>query len=291
VLISSIIMRLAVCLFFLFATCCLTASVAPLTIKEVELMLRSGYSSDSVLAELAKRKCADTLDAATEKQLIQAGASQPLVEALRTGAYQLSAAETAREQQKQATPRAPVPQPTRIAQTPDRKLPAHPIEAQIGGTMYDHFKDDLVYWHEGSLVPFDDGTLQNKKFYLLFFSGFWSKEGRLFTSRLVDYYNRVVPQHPELEVIFFSVDRSAFVMEDYVRRTNMPWPALAFDKRDGKAGAIQDSLVHTIPHLILADASGRILSDSGDTQPNLERVLTDLDRILQTASTTASASR
>ena len=283
--------RSAVGVFFLCAVCCICGTPAPLTIKEVSLMLRSGYSSESILQELSKRKFADTLDLAASEQLTKAGASKALISTLESGVYQLSAAEIATEQQKQAARRETVPQPGPNPPTPEGTASRPPMQVQIGGTMYDHFKDDLVYWHEGSLVPFDDEGLQKKKFYLLFFSGFWSKEGRLFTSRLVDYYNRVAPQHPEFEVIFLSVDRSAFVMEDYVHQTNMPWPALAYDKRDGKAGAIQESLVHTIPHLILAEASGKVLSDSGDNQPNLEKVLTDLDKILQTAPSAATAGR
>ena len=158
-----------------------------------------------------------------------------------------------------------------------------PGEKQIGGTMYDHFKDDLVYWHEGTLIPFDNEALEKKKFYVLFFSAIWSKEGRQFTPSLVDYYHRVAPEHPEFEIIFFSADRSAFAMENYVSETQMPWPVIAYDKLRGKAGALAANLTHQIPRLILADASGKVLSDSGDGRPDFDKVLADLDRILSDA--------
>jgi len=244
-------------------------------------MLRSGYSSEAVLQELATRKFADTLDSTAEAQLIKAGASKFLISTLESGVYQLSAAEKATwKMQMQRVPSQnaarPDPEPTNHVST----SPSPPTTEQIGGTMYDHLKDDLVYWHEGSLAPFDDETLQKKKFFLLFFSGFWSKEGRQLTSRLIDYYNRLRPRHPEIEVVFFSADRSAYAMENYISQTNMPWPALAFDKRNGKAGAIQGNLVHHIPQLILADASGKILSDSGDDPAGLDKVLADTDKVL-----------
>ena len=147
--------------------------------------------------------------------------------------------------------------------------------------MYDHLKDDLVYWHAGALLPFDDETLENKRFYLLFFSAISSRAGYQFTRNLVDYYNRTAPQHPEFEVIFFSADRSPFAMQNYISQTNMPWPAVAFEKRDGKAGAIQGNLVHEIPCLILADASGKILSyTDSEKRLSADRVLADLDRLL-----------
>ena len=254
-------------------------------------MLRSGYSSEAVLQELSKRKFGETLDPATEQQLIKAGASKDLINTLESGVYQLSAAEIATEQQKQATRRESVPQPAPVAQTTNRAQATPPSQVQIGGTMYDHLKDDLVYWHEGSLVPFDNETLERKKFYLLFFSAIWSKEGRQFTSQLVDYYNRVHPQHPELEIVFFSADRSAFAMENYVSQTSMPWPMVAYDKLQGKAGELAGSLTHQVPRLILAENSGRMLSDSGETRVEFGKVLADTDKILQAGSSPASAGR
>ena len=283
--------RLAVGVFFLCAVCCICGSPAPLTIKEVSLMLRSGYSSEAVLQELSKRKFADTLDSTAKEQLTKAGASESLISTLESGVYQLSPAEIATEQQKQASRREIVPQPAPNAATTERTAPKAPTEVQIGGTMYDHLKDDLVYWHEGSLVPFDNEALERKKFYLLFFSAMWSREGRQFTSQLVDYYNRVHPQHPEFEVVFFSADRSPFAMENYVSQTSMPWPVVAYDKLQGKAGALAGSLTHQIPRLILAEVSGKVLSDSGETKPEFEKVLSDTEKILQSAASAATAGR
>jgi thioredoxin family protein len=275
--------RLAFSLWLLLFAVSVTAGVSPLTIKEISLMLRSGYNSDVVLQELAKRKFAETFDSAGEKQLVQAGASQSLIRTLESGVYQLSAAEISAARDKQIREAARQSNSASVATslTSDKlpPVPSAPPGAQIGGTMYDHLKDDLVYWHEGSLVPFADETLQKKKFYLLFFSALWSKEGRQFTSRLVEYYNRVAPQHPEFEVIFFSADRSPFAMQNYLSQTNMPWPALAYDKRDGKAGAIAENLVRTIPCLILSDATGKILSRTGENS-GPDKVLADLDKVL-----------
>jgi Thioredoxin-like len=271
-------LRVAIGLFFFASVCPLVAGVAPLTVKEVSLMLRSGYSSEVVLQELSKRKFVDALDSAGKEQLVKLGANKSLISTLESGVYQLSAAETAAwEKQKQSTRLQTVSQ-----LSPDLQpaKPTPPAAVQVGGTMYDHLKDDLVYWHEGSLVAFDDETLQRKKLYLLFFSAIWSKEGRQFTAQLVDYYNRVHPQHPEFEIVFFSADRSAFAMENYISQTNMPWPAVAYDKLQGKAGALAGNLRNQIPRLILAEAGGRILSDSGETKPDFDKVLADLDKVL-----------
>ena len=85
--------RLVIGFCFLSIVCGLTAGLAPLTLKEVSLMLRSGYSSEIVLQELSRRKFAETLDSTSEQQLVKLGASKSLISTLESGVYQLSPAE------------------------------------------------------------------------------------------------------------------------------------------------------------------------------------------------------
>jgi hypothetical protein len=271
----------------------LLSAAIPLTAKDVSLMLRTGYSSDAVLQEIATRHFGDTFDSAVEKQLVQAGASQALIQALRSGVYQSSPAEIAAAKKKRAAQAETAAEAVERADEPgdDSSRPTRSTasaQTQRGGSIYDHLKDDLVYWHQGTLQPFDDEVLEDKKFYLFFFSAIWSRAGQQFTPRLIDYYNRVSPQHPEFEVIFFSADRSLYSMRNYISETNMPWPAVAYDKLKGKAGAIENGLVRQIPCLILTNAAGNILSRSqsadNDTS-GLEKVLSDLDKVLAGGAT------
>jgi hypothetical protein len=278
--------RLAGLLGFLITANLVVANVLPLTGRDLSLMLRSGYSSDAVVRELASRKFAGTFDPGLENELVKAGASQSLVEALRTGTYQASASEMAAAQEQAAAVQArKATEPTQSSRPNDGLKTASTASAasqprpQQAGAVYDILKDDLVYWHEGTLVPFDNAVLEKKKLYLLFFSAFGSKEGRQFTPRLVDYYNRVAPRHPEFEVVFFSADRSEFAMQNYISQTNMPWPAVGYDKRFGKTAAIGGRIQH-VPHLVLVDGSGNVLADSGDNPPNYDKILADLDRVL-----------
>lgn len=273
----------------------------PLTAKEIGLMLRSGYSSEVVMRELSARHFADSFDSTVEKQLVQSGADQSLIDALRSGTYKLSSSEMAATKEKLADKeqrdvlaaeqsRASGP-PQRSAPAPERSAPKA-FEVGAPGATYQLLKGDLVYWHRGTLSHFDDEALENKKLYLFFFSANWSPPGRKFTPQLVEYYNRVAPQHPEFEVIFFSADRSAFGMETYMGQANMPWPAVDYEKLGSKA-AIQNNFVRGIPCLILVDASGKVLSDSYGTERNLgpETVLADLDKIFSGKSESAVAQR
>src|SRR3984893_12506387 len=62
----------------------------PLTIKEISLMLRTGYSSNALMQELSIRHFAEKLDVDKEKTLIQVRASAELITALKSGTYSLS---------------------------------------------------------------------------------------------------------------------------------------------------------------------------------------------------------
>jgi hypothetical protein len=292
---------------FLLVTSLLLASVCraicgpmPLTAKEIGLMLRSGYSSEAVIRELSARHFADSFDSTVEKQLVQSGADQSLIDALRSGTYKLSPSEMAAAKERLAAQEQRdvlAAEQSRESGRPQQSAPAPARLAALAavgapGMTYQLLKGDLVYRHQGTLSHFDDEALENKKLYLFFFSANWSPQGRKFTAQLVEYYNRVASQHPEFEVIFFSADRSPFGMETYMGQANMPWPAVDYAKLGSKA-AIQNNFVRGIPCLILVDGRGKVLSNSYGTETNLgpETVLADLDKILNGQSESAVAPR
>jgi hypothetical protein len=269
------------------------AGSLPVTAKELALMLRSGFSSDAVMHELSVRHFAGGLDAAMEKQLVQAGANEKLIAALQSGAYQLSDTELAVVQEKLAaqeehaalSAEQSTPPPERQA---DSTRPKAPPPVRPGDAVYRLLKHRLVYSHLGSLSHFEDEGLEHKKLFLFFFSANWSPEGRKLTPQLIEYYNRVAPQHPEFEVIFFSADRSLFGMETYMVQSNMPWPAADYDKLTAK-DVFQKDLIGGVPSLILTDAAGNILSNSyaGEKDLGPGKVLADLDKLFASGNSTA----
>lgn len=253
----------------------------PLTVQEIGLMLRTGYSNESVLRELSTRGVADVLDAEKENQLVRAGANAETIEALRSGRFQLA-------NSPGKSPKTNSPDEPKTSQAADRRAPESATRSQPSNfipepdAIFSTLKDDLIYLHQGAIVPFDDAVLEKKKYYLLFFSANWTAVGRKFTPELVAWYNRVAPEHPEFEIIFFSADRSQYGMETYLTQSAMPWPAVAFQKLSGKAGDIQRGLVKEIPELVFTDAAGKILSYShgGDNAVSLEQVLAEASQTL-----------
>ena len=264
------------------------AGQLPLTAKDVGLMLRAGYSSNALMKELSVRYFADTLDEAKEKALVQSGASAELITAIKSGAYSLSAEKMATAQEQmanQAKRRAEEGENARKfntlyqSQLAQKRTAAAPTGS--GGDAISQFlKGDLVQWRNGGVVRADDTALANKKLIAFYFSAHWCGPCRKFTPQLVEYYNRVAPQHPEFEIVFYSYDKSPFAFETYLRETNMPWLAIDYAKVKGKE-ALAKNAGDGIPSLVLVDSTGNVISSSHSGSQNLgpQKVLADLDAI------------
>jgi nucleoredoxin len=259
----------------------------PLTIKEVTLMLRSGYSSEAVQRELSVRRFAESCDAAAEKTLTDAGAAPALINAIKSGSYESSPADAqaAREQLAAQTERRALEterlRKMDLLYQSQRARPSAPAPSKSETpVLADLFKGDLVTWKNGSLARFDDEALAKKKLIALYFSAHWCPPCRKFTLQLVQFYNRVAPQHPEFEIVLVSNDRSPLGMETYMRDAQMPWPAVDFAKLPGKE-ALKKYAGESIPCLVLLDAGGKVISDTyaGKKYVGPEKVLTDLDAI------------
>jgi nucleoredoxin len=260
------------------------AGQLPMTVKDISLMLRTGYSSDAVTQEVARRYFADTLDAEKETSIRNAGASDDLVAALKNGKYSLDPKQMAEAQQKIVglERRRVVDAEISRSLNPTLRTQKRAIVPTIssGNKIQELLKGDLVSFRAGALTRADDDALESKKLIGFYFSAHWCGPCRKFTPQLVDYYNRIAAQHPEFEIVFVSDDRSALDMETYMREANMPWPAIDFQKLAGK-DAIKKYAGSGIPCLVIVDANGNVVSDSyaGKQYRGPQKVLSDLDAI------------
>ncbi len=272
------------------------AGPQPLSNKEIALMLRSGYSSAGILAEIARRGALDPLDVSMKKTLIEFGATAQLISALETGTFKIdgAAAELARQQAAEASARQEVQteQTFRDATTVLREQGAQSTAAapSTDASIMRGLRDKLIVCRDGTVSRADDPGLENKKLIALYFSAHWCAPCRKFTPQLVDYYNQVEPQHPEFEIIFVSCDRSRFNWETYMRDNKMPWPAIDYDQLSG-LGNLRQIGGSGIPSLVLLDATGHILSSSfeGDNYLGPQKVLADLQKIFAGGANTPLA--
>ncbi len=185
-------------------------------------MLRSGYSSKLLMQELSIRHFADTVDEAKEKTLVKAGGSAELIAALKSGIYSLTPEKTAVVQEKIAAAEQRRTAQAEAARKSDaryqaqvlRERTAKPTNLNTGGTaaISEFLKGDLVQVRNGAAAHADETALANKKLIAFYFSAEWCGPCRKFTPQLVDYYKRVAAEHPEFEIVFYSMDRSLYAM-------------------------------------------------------------------------------
>jgi len=149
------------------------AGQLPLTVNQIGLMLRAGYSSNSLMHELSTRHFAGTVDETNEKALVKAGASAEVIAALKSGIYSLSpektsavqqqiaAEEQRRAEQSEASRKSEAAYQARVAR--ERSAKPAPIGPDVDfGTISEFLKGDLVQMHNGAPSHVDDGALANK---------------------------------------------------------------------------------------------------------------------------------
>ena len=266
------------------------AKLPPLTVKEVSLMLRSGYSVAAVQQELASRHLLDPVDAPAEALLLKAGAPAAFVQILRSGAFAIPEAELAAAKQQlaeQARRKAFQDEESKRLNTlyqhklaTERAAATKDAAGALPNVVAAQLKGDLVASQNSTLTTFRDEGLEKKKLIGLFFSAQWCSYCRKFTPELVQFYNRVAAAHPEFEIVFMSSDKSAPAMEKYMRDMQMPWPAVKFDKLPEKE-ALRKYAGTGIPCLVVVDAEGRVVSDSyvDGKYRGPSKVLADLEQI------------
>ncbi|MFL6590698.1 MAG: thioredoxin-like domain-containing protein [Chthoniobacterales bacterium] len=272
------------------------ASLPPLTVKEVSLMLRSGYSSDAVAHEIETRHFLGPVDAAGEKTLVQAGASPALISTLKAGTFAVPTADQASvkaELAAKAQRRAAQIEESRkldtlyqAQQEKERKTAAELAASKNNGTSIASLvKGNLVASKNGVLHPYLDADFEKKKLIGLYFSAHWCAPCRQFTPNLVAFYNKNVTAHPEFEILFVSNDKTAAAMEGYMREVQMPWPAVTYDKIVGN-GPLLKYAGSSIPCLVVVDETGKVIFDTyaGQNYRGPEAVLNDLNQLFGSKS-------
>ena len=216
----------------------------PLTVAEICDKLKSGSTSDNMLAALNARHLLEKPTATEETALRTAGATQHLVDVLDSGTYTLSPFD---------------------ANSARKRMAAGATGGAGAGAASSHMasllRGKLITVQNGSTKNYDDTKLVGKKVFGLYYSASWCGPCRQFTPKLVQFYQQVATQHPEMEIVLIGDDESAADMQKYMQTDHMPWPALRFERK-----ALERELTHYcgngIPDLVLVDGDGKVLSDS-----------------------------
>lgn len=113
---------------------------------------------------------------------------------------------------------------------------------------------------------------------LFYYSAHWCPPCRLFTPKLVEFYN-TNGGGEKFEIIFVSSDRTEEAMFEYMKGEGMPWPAVAYDSI--KATGIKEFGGPYIPSLVMFDAKGKlVIGTDYDNEVEPANVLEKLSKSL-----------
>jgi len=117
------------------------------------------------------------------------------------------------------------------------------------------------------------------KYTALYFSAHWCPPCRMFTPKLVEWYNDFKTKHPDFELVFVSSDRDEAAMDEYIKGDNMPWPYVKFDKAQDEA--FQKYSSDGIPYLVLIDSEGKAVTAlPGNEWQSPQEVLQKIEEIV-----------
>lgn len=138
-------------------------------------------------------------------------------------------------------------------------------------TIAGSFGDTLVKKVDGKLVEIATKDALKGKKLALYFSAHWCPPCRGFTPTLVKLYKSMKQQvadgkrEDDFEFIFISSDRDGPSFDEYFGE--MPWLALPFSNRKGKADLSDIFGVRGIPSLITLDADGETIVNKAARGP------------------------
>jgi nucleoredoxin len=122
---------------------------------------------------------------------------------------------------------------------------------------FEGLQPKLIQAKDEKAVPYKkEGA--NPKFTAIYYSAHWCPPCRLFTPKLVEWYNEFQPKHKDFQLIFASSDKDEKAMLEYMSETKMPWPAIRFSQK--KAIGVEKFAADGIPYLVLIDEKGKDLT-------------------------------
>lgn len=136
----------------------------------------------------------------------------------------------------------------------------------------------LVTLKDGQIENLDASSLQGVKYWAVYFSASWCPDCVPVTPELVRFYKEFKADHPNFELIMVCHDKTQDAMHAYMKKDEMPWPALRFqDVWNQKLWPLH-YIAKGIPNLILIDSDGKVLSKTydGTVDHGTDKVMDDI---------------
>ncbi|MCX6878284.1 MAG: thioredoxin-like domain-containing protein [Verrucomicrobia bacterium] len=141
-----------------------------------------------------------------------------------------------------------------------------PAAGAVGkASVFDEILDGNLVKLDGDDVKSFQPEAKPKKFYIFYYTASWCGPCQAYTPTLVKFYNDHKPKNDSFEVVVITCDRDEVAMNGYMKKKNMPWPALKMADAEKFKQKFNHG-VNGIPAVITCKLDGTIVSRNGDPQ-------------------------
>jgi nucleoredoxin len=241
------------------------AAAGPMTIKELEFLVRQRTPDADVIAAVQKRQLMTPLDAMAIQALKKNGASEGLIKAVSAPELVIAPEQALAERQRQMTQQAQAARS--LAEDAAASAALEDYRRKLAGVnssrgkMPEILDGKLVKLNGDQLVPVSARDLSHVRVFGLYHSAMWCGPCRKFTPTLVTAYKKLKQQYgDQFEIILVSHDHDEFNMRDYMKADGMPWPAIRFGTQIEE---LKRYSPEGIPWLVAINSAGEPMTKNG----------------------------
>lgn len=260
------------------------ASAAPLTVKELEFLVRQRTPEADIVREAKSRRLLAPLNADAVNSLKKNGATQSLISKLKEPGIVMDQAAAAAETRRQAASKARVDailadeaahramRDRQWNQTAERLREARTVQGWLHEKLY---KIDRF-----NLKPLEPKSIESVSIFAFFHASLKSGPSRDFAPQLAEAYARLKQQYGNsFEVIFISHDHDEYNQKEFMRTFRLACPTLKLGAQDE---SIMNSADERLPWFVLVGDNGKPLSINGVNKEFIEpsRILEGLEQLL-----------
>jgi Thioredoxin-like len=268
-------------LFFLFFE---VALAAPLSLKELEFLVRQGTPEEEILQQVRSRRLLAPLDSTAVNLLKENGATNSLIAKLREPYLVLDANAAAAEARRQAATKARLDavlaEDAALRADRERRWNQTAEQLREARTVQGWLRDKLYNLKGKKFVPIEPKSINAVSVFGLFHGAMNSSGSRDFAPRLAEAHARLKKQYGnEVEIIFVSHDRDEYNQREFMRTFGLACPTMRLVSADDPI--LQAGGEH-LPWFVLVAENGKPLSINGVNKQFIEpnQVLSGLEQLL-----------